>query len=62
MNKRQHAKLENEHTAFKANLIATAGSAEEGLVTLRAQAPFAAVVSDMQMNGVDGVQFLKHAP
>src|SRR5579864_7939672 len=41
--------------------IETAGSGEEGLVTLRAQGPFAAVVSDMQMSGMDGVQFLKQA-
>jgi CheY-like chemotaxis protein len=41
--------------------IETAGSGEEGLVTLRAQGPFAAVVSDMQMIGMDGVQFLKQA-
>ena len=39
--------------------IATAGSGEEGLVSLRDHGPFAVVISDMQMNGMDGVQFLK---
>ena len=41
--------------------IATAASGEEGLVTLGTHGPFAAVVSDMQMTGMDGVQFLKRA-
>ena len=41
--------------------VATAASGEEGLVTLQARGPFAAVVSDMEMNGIDGVQFLKRA-
>ena len=40
--------------------IATAGSGEEGLVSLRDHGPFAVVISDMQMTGMDGVQFLKH--
>lgn len=39
--------------------IATAGSGEEGLVSLRDHGPFAVVISDMQMAGMDGVQFLK---
>ena len=39
--------------------IATAGSGEEGLVSLRDHGPFAVVVSAMQMTGMDGVQFLK---
>jgi FixJ family two-component response regulator len=39
--------------------IATAASGEEGLVTLGTRGPFAAVVSDMHMTGMDGVQFLK---
>jgi serine phosphatase RsbU (regulator of sigma subunit)/CheY-like chemotaxis protein len=39
--------------------IATAGSGEEGLLSLRNQGPFAVVISDMQMDGMDGVQFLK---
>ena len=39
--------------------IATAGSGEEGLVSLRDHGPFAVVISDMQMTGMDGVQFLK---
>ena len=39
--------------------IATAASGEEGLVSLRNHGPFAVVISDMQMAGMDGVQFLK---
>jgi serine phosphatase RsbU (regulator of sigma subunit)/CheY-like chemotaxis protein len=39
--------------------IATAASGEEGLVSLRNNGPFAVVISDMQMSGMDGVQFLK---
>ena len=39
--------------------ISTAGSGEEGLVSLRDHGPFAVVISDMQMTGMDGVQFLK---
>jgi serine phosphatase RsbU (regulator of sigma subunit)/CheY-like chemotaxis protein len=39
--------------------IATAASGEEGLVSLRDHGPFAVVISDMQMAGMDGVQFLK---
>ena len=39
--------------------LATAGSGEEGLVSLRDHGPFAVVISDMQMTGMDGVQFLK---
>ena len=40
--------------------IATAVSGEDALVLLRDQGPFAIVISDMQMAGMDGVQFLKH--
>jgi serine phosphatase RsbU (regulator of sigma subunit)/CheY-like chemotaxis protein len=39
--------------------IVTAASGEEGLVSLRDHGPFAVVISDMQMVGMDGVQFLK---
>jgi len=39
--------------------IATAATGEEGLVSLHNHGPFAIVVSDMQMAGMDGVQFLK---
>jgi CheY-like chemotaxis protein len=39
--------------------IATAASGGEGLVLLRNRGPFAVVISDMQMAGMDGVQFLK---
>src|ERR1700682_4191386 len=39
--------------------IATAASGAEGLVSLRNHGPFAVAVSDMQMTGMDGVQFLK---
>ncbi len=39
--------------------IATAASGEEGLALLRAHGPFAVVISDMQMTGMDGAQFLK---
>src|ERR1022692_1463668 len=39
--------------------IATAASGEEGLVLLRDHGPFAVVISDMQMTGMDGTQFLK---
>ncbi len=41
--------------------IATAASGKEGLVSLRNHGPFAVVMSDMQMAGMDGVQFLKRA-
>ena len=39
--------------------IATAASGEEGLALLRTHGSFAVVISDMQMAGMDGVQFLK---
>jgi CheY-like chemotaxis protein len=39
--------------------IATAPSGEDGLLSLRNDGPFAIVVSDLQMDGMDGVQFLK---
>jgi serine phosphatase RsbU (regulator of sigma subunit)/CheY-like chemotaxis protein len=38
--------------------IATATSGEEGLALLRIHGPFAIVISDMQMAGMDGTQFL----
>jgi CheY-like chemotaxis protein len=41
--------------------IATAVSGEDGLLLLRNHGPFAVVVSDMHMAGMDGVQFLKRA-
>jgi len=41
--------------------IATAASGEEGLASLRTHGPFAIVISDMQMGGMNGVQFLKCA-
>ena len=41
--------------------IATAVSGEDGLSSLRNDGPFAIVISDMQMAGMDGVQFLKRA-
>lgn len=41
--------------------VVTAASGEDGLGLLRKHGPFAIVVSDMQMAGMDGVQFLKHA-
>ena len=39
--------------------LATAVGGENGLVSLRNLGPFAIVISDMQMAGMDGVQFLK---
>ena len=39
--------------------IETAANGEEGLISLRDHGPFAVVISDMQMNDMDGVQFLK---
>jgi CheY-like chemotaxis protein len=39
--------------------IATAASGEEGLALFRDHGPFAVVISDMQMAGMDGVQFLR---
>ena len=39
--------------------IVTAASGEDALKLLRNQSPFAIVISDMQMAGMDGVQFLK---
>jgi CheY-like chemotaxis protein len=41
--------------------IATAASGEDGLTLLRKDGPFAIVVSDMQMPGMDRVQFLNRA-
>ncbi|MGC2195814.1 MAG: SpoIIE family protein phosphatase [Terriglobales bacterium] len=41
--------------------IATANSGEEGLALLCNDGPFAVVISEMQMAGMDGVQFLKRA-
>jgi CheY-like chemotaxis protein len=39
--------------------VTTAVTGEEGLASVRDRGPFAIVVSDMQMHGMDGVQFLK---
>lgn len=39
--------------------MATAANGQEGLVSLCNHGPFAVVISDMQMAGMDGVQFLK---
>ena len=39
--------------------LATAVGGEDGLASLRNHGPFAMVISDMQMAGMDGVQFLK---
>lgn len=39
--------------------ILTAGSGEDGLVVLHEHGPFAVVVCDMQMAGMDGVEFLR---
>jgi len=38
--------------------IETATGAEEGLAAIAARGPYAVVVSDMQMPGMDGIQFL----
>lgn len=38
--------------------VTTAQSGDEGLATLKAKGPFAVVVSDRQMPGMDGIQFL----
>jgi PleD family two-component response regulator len=38
--------------------IATAVSGEEGLLVLRNGGPYATIIADMQMPGMDGVQFL----
>src|SRR6185295_17007361 len=38
--------------------LVTATSAEEGLVAIRERGPFAVVVSDMRMPGMDGARFL----
>src|SRR6266404_8812143 len=39
--------------------IQTATSGEEGLTLVSEQEPFAVVVSDMRMPGMDGIQFLR---
>src|SRR5215470_5873259 len=38
--------------------IETALGAEEGLEVIRSRGPFAVVVSDLRMPGMDGIQFL----
>ena len=38
--------------------IVTAGSGEEGLAAISKDGPFAVIVSDMRMPGMDGAQFL----
>jgi CheY-like chemotaxis protein len=38
--------------------IATAVSREEGLLVLRNDGPYATIIADTQMPGMDGVQFL----
>lgn len=40
--------------------LTTAGGGEEGLQLVQAQGPFAVVVSDMRMPGMDGIEFLTH--
>jgi CheY-like chemotaxis protein len=40
--------------------IAAAASGEDGLAAIRNNGPFAIVFSNLQMSGMDGVQFLKH--
>jgi response regulator RpfG family c-di-GMP phosphodiesterase len=41
--------------------VQTAGSADEGLVVLNREGPFAVIVSDMRMPGTNGVEFLDRA-
>src|SRR5260221_2261200 len=41
--------------------IETALGGEEGLEAARSQGPFAVVVSDLRMPGMDGIQFLSSA-
>ena len=41
--------------------FATAGGGAEGLACLRASGPFAVILSDMRMPGMDGIEFLMQA-
>jgi response regulator RpfG family c-di-GMP phosphodiesterase len=41
--------------------VTTAVGAEEGIAALERQGPFAAIVSDLRMPGMDGIAFLEHA-
>jgi len=41
--------------------VEAAGSGEEGLAALEARGPFAVVLSDMRMPGIDGVRFLERS-
>ncbi len=41
--------------------VVTATSGEEGVAALTERGPFAVVLSDMRMPGMDGAQFLAHA-
>lgn len=40
--------------------MSTAGSGEDGLQLIQAEGPYAVVVSDMRMPGMDGIVFLSH--
>jgi DNA-binding NtrC family response regulator len=47
-----------QRTLRKQYLIDTALGAEKGLATIGSQGPYAVIVSDMRMPGMDGIQFL----
>jgi response regulator RpfG family c-di-GMP phosphodiesterase len=51
----------HERNLRKHFVIETASSPELGLVALRERGPFAVILSDMRMPGMDGVQFLSKA-
>jgi len=49
-----------ERTLRKQYAIHTAEGAEEGIKAIEAEGPFAVIVSDLRMPGMDGIQFLAH--
>jgi len=49
-----------QRTLRKQYAIHTAEGAEEGIKTIEAEGPFAVIVSDLRMPGMDGIQFLAH--
>jgi CheY-like chemotaxis protein len=57
----RYESLKLEHPAFPEFTIDTATSGDAGLASIREKGPYAVIVSDLRMPGMDGVRFLQEA-